>query len=1146
VEDAQALRCLACGRTAGALARFCEGCGAPLAVRCPNCQSEVGPSACFCGSCGHPLDGPQPRASSVTAADPRDYTPAHLAERILRDRATVEGERRTVTVLFADAVGSTPLAERLGEEEMYAFMQGALSRMLDAVHHYEGHVASFTGDGVMAVFGAPIAREESERRAVSAALRLQRSLADYAAEAKERHGLASFFRVGLHTGPVVVGKVSDELAMEFTAIGDTVNLAARMEQIAEPGAVYLTGATHDPIAAYFECEALGIRTVKGKAEAVPVYRAVRERPARTRFEVATERGLAPLVGRRDELELLERHLARVGGGRGQVVFLSGEAGIGKSRLLLELRRRVAGRGMIWLDGHCISYGRQIPYLPLIGVVKRAFGVEETDDEGAILARLAEGSSTWGEAARSTVPYLRYLLSVDPGDARVAGMDPRERRAGILDALRVMILEESAQGPLVVAVEDLHWVDELSRQALTALIDVVPTAPVLLLLTSRPGSAFPLVDRAYVARVALDRLAEKESGDLVRGALGAAALPSELEALVATKAEGNPFYIEEVLRSLLETGVLHRSDGSYSLNLSGGEVRIPGTIQEVILARIDRLEHEARDAIQLASVIGREFTLRLLARISELEARLETALGELKALELIYEKAYFPELAFMFKHALTQDVAYSMLVSERRRVLHQVVAAAVEELYVDRLPEHYEMLAHHYSEAGEWAKAIDYLAKAARKAAAAAANDDALAYYSRALEGCERLGDAALPTVVNLAQRRASLSVAIGRFGDAIGDFDRMLVAAAALGDRRLEGRALAYRGHAELWGHQPERAEATLLSAIAFAGEQELVEIRVLASMVLSYLYVTYNRHREADAHLDFVREHSAELDGFGRALWGLLGPLVELWAGRLDAALELAEKEEEHGAGVTGRRLFHRWNETHIRATKGQYEAALRLLEETLATCERVGDVVIGVRCLNTMGYVYGELQDFTRAMEWNQRGVAAAVAIKAPVPEVEINARLNLAENLLALGRLDEAEEHFRQVEAVVRDPGVRWARWRYAQRFFHSFGEYWLIRGDPVRALALAEECLELAEQSGSRKNIVKGRRLRGQALLANGTLDAAEPDLVAALQLGERWATRPSSGRAMSLSATCGPPRAVPTRPGRLTALRSPSSTQWPPT
>ncbi len=497
--------------------------------------------------------------------------------------------------------------------------------------------------------------------------------------------------------------------------------------------------------------------------------------------------------------MLGGYLEQAKRGQGQVVFISGEAGIGKSRLLLEFRRSILDEAATWLEGHCISYGKNIPYLPIIDILKGNFGVQEADNDAAIIRKVDEGTAPWDEAAQATVPYLKYLLNVDPGDPAVTVMDPLERRAGVFDSLRALLLQESRRRPLVVVVEDLHWVDEMSEEALAALVDVVASAPVLLVLTYRPGYAHSLGERTYYSRLALGHLPPEESVVMAEGVLQVATLPQQLQQLIIGKAEGNPFYIEEVTKSLVESGVLRKTNGSYSVERALEQIRVPDTIQEVILSRIDRLERQAKEAIQLASVIGREFTVRLLNRISHIEVKMDELLAELKSLELIYEKAYFPELSYMFKHALTHDVAYSTLLVERRRALHRVVAAAIEELYADRLPEHYEALAHHYYQGQQWQKALDYLVKAGNKATAAYANQDALDYYARALDVCERLGKPALAVSASVALSRGFVNYTIGGFSGGVADFDRMLMAARSLGDRRLEGMALALRGMQELY-----------------------------------------------------------------------------------------------------------------------------------------------------------------------------------------------------------------------------------------------------------------------------------------------------------------------------------------------------------
>ena len=530
------MECERCGHENRAGAAFCEQCGAALKLTCPHCGADARTEAKFCDSCGKPLE-----AEKVAAGpDPLSYTPAHLADRILEGREAIQGERRTVTVLFTDAAGFTPISERLDEEEVYRLMQGCLQRMMDAVHHFEGTVVQFRGDGVMALFGAPIAHEDSAGRAVAAGLEMQRTLGQYGDELKKRLQIDCRFRVGLNTGPVVVGSISEKLEMDFTALGDTVNLAARMEQSAELGTVYLTANTYRAVADYFDCESVGDLQVKGKRDAVAAYRAVGAKEVRTRLEAAAARGLSPFVGRDQEMATLEGYLKRASDGRGQVVFVAGEAGIGKSRLLLEFRRRAETMGVAWIEGQCVSYGRNIPYLPMVDLLKDAFGIEEQDAEERIIARLDEQTASWNRDAQGTVPFLRLLLNVDAGDDAAKRTDAMGRRAGIYAGLRALVAEESAGQGLVVLVEDVHWIDQESEAALGTLVDFVASLPVLLVLSHRPGVTPGLGERSYYSRLVLDDLPPDESASVAAGVLGSDSLPNDVRDLILNKAEGNPF------------------------------------------------------------------------------------------------------------------------------------------------------------------------------------------------------------------------------------------------------------------------------------------------------------------------------------------------------------------------------------------------------------------------------------------------------------------------------------------------------------------------------------------------------------------------------------------------------------------------------
>jgi class 3 adenylate cyclase/tetratricopeptide (TPR) repeat protein len=1065
--------CGACGRENREGAAFCDACGASLAPRCPKCDAQVRADARFCDACGTSLAAePQP--------DLRARTPAHLARKILEERGRIEGERRTVTVLFADAKGFTPMSERMDEEKVYAFVQGCVERMVGSVHRYEGTVTQFTGDGIVALFGAPIAHEDSARRAVAAALDIQHALHDYI----QAEDIDTAFRIGLNTGPVVVGRVSDDLTMDYTAIGDTVNLAARMEQMAEPGTVFITQSTYEQVADYIDCGDLGLRDVKGKSEPVHIYEAVRERDVRSRMDASVARGLSPFVGRDRDIDVLKGLWKESLAGRGQIVMISGEPGIGKSRLLLEFHRAL-DEDVIWREAHCVTYGEEIPYLPVIELVKNGFGITDADDEGTMIGKVDADTAIWSPEAQKTAPYLKFLLQVDPGDAAIEQMDPMERRAGILDALRALILERSRVAPRVVVIEDLHWADDQSEEAFRVCADAVVSSRVLMILTFRPGYMHPSADLPNAHRVVLGNLDADARSELAGATLSASHLPADLIDGVTRKAEGNPLFIEEVTKALA-SGVADPD-------------AVPNSLQDVILARIDRLEHQAREALQLASVIGREFTLRLLDQISDLKAELQGVLGDLKMLELIYEKTFFPELAYMFKHALTHDVAYSTLLLERRKALHHIVASAIEELYPERLVEHYETLAYHYERAENWPHALEYLTRSAEKAANAYAIKDAIRFYERARTISERLGDHA--AVAMHAYRSGLLNISVFAIAEALADLERMLVASRSAEDDHLVSLALAGRSVAEFFAHEFEAGEASGKAALEL-GSDGFDDTRFIANLSLAGIYIVTGRLDEGFSTYEEGRRFlSDDREPLLVSLTGEFDVLLRNWKGDYPGAIAMFEHwVARYGGLSTLASVPTAWAGCVALGGAGDYDRALDVAREAISVSERTQAFPdFRARALNTTGWILGEIEDHEQALEWNTRGWEAALEIGAADPEFENNALLNMGDNLAALGDLDRAEERYRQVERIVQNPAPadRWMMWRYSQHLFHSLGELHLMRGDPVTALAYADRCLEGASETEAVKNVVKAKRLRGQALAALGEVDRAGAELNAAL-------------------------------------------------
>jgi len=1056
-----------------------------------------------------------PRFSS-----PESYTPKYLAERILTSKSTLEGERKQVTVLFVDVSGFTSLSARLDPEDVHRVMQRGFELMLAEVHRFEGTVNQFLGDGIMALFGAPIAHEDHTQRAVHAALGIRRALEAYRAELQRQRGIEFQARLGLNTGLVVVGSIGNDLRMDYTAVGDTTNVAARMQQAANPGRILVSEATHRLVSGYFHTRPMGALTLKGKAEPVRAWEIITARADRTRIDVSEERGLTAYVGRGHELDVLRECFERARSGQGQVVFVVGEPGIGKSRLLYEFRRRL-GDEATWLEGRCISFGQSMPLHPVIDMLKRTFRIEEGDVPEEIGRKIDTAVLQLGEDLRPLLPYLKYLLSIDPGDEQVAGMDPQARRGEIFDALRRLLVRASEIRPQVFVLEDVHWMDKATEECLQFVIDSIPTSRVLQILTYRTGWRHPFGEHTYHTRLALGTLSNTDSVGMTHALLTTTELPPDLQALIIRKAEGNPFFIEEVVKSLHEVGALRREGERYVLTRTLEGVVIPDTIQGLIMARIDRLAEAPKKTLQLASVIGREFTRRLLDRIAEMRDRTEDFLRELKAIELIYEKSLFPELAYMFKHALTHEVTYGSLLVQRRRELHHTIARAVEELYTDRLAEHYEVLAYHFYRAEEWAKALEYLLKAAQKASQAFANREAAALYEQAVEAIAHLATGADPrTHLAVHQARLGIYTALSEFDRAVGAGEEALALTRQIGDRAAEAQTLAGLGWAATWGHRFVAALEYADHALEVGREAGTLAPVATSHMAIGTVMIVTGKLPEGREHLDqalAIGQRAGDVSAQAISLMDL--GFIHNWAGEYREAVELLSQ------GVRLARQAHQvfplviglWESALPLIGKGDYDEARTSLEEGLVVCEKAGEQVMALRIANTLGWLWMECGDLARAAEFSSR--AADGARKRGDSETIANPELNLGDIFIAKGDLVLAAELLEGVQTIVESPTTsEWALWRYSTHLFASLADLALARGDLAAAATLADRCLQSATRTQSRKYVVRGCRVRGQIALAERRWDDAERVLKEALGVArfirnptQLWRTHVDLGR-----------------------------------
>ena len=732
------MKCPQCQHENRTGAKFCEECGAPQVRTCANCGGELSPTAKFCPECAHPAGQVAP-PKPQRFGPPKVYTPKHLVEKILTSKAALEGERKQVTILFADLKGSLELLADRDPEQARHLLDPVLERMMEAVHRYEGTVNQLMGDGLMAIFGAPLAHEDHGVRACYAALDMQAAIRRYAEEVWRTHGVRVQIRVGLNSGEVVVRAIGSDLHMDYSAIGQTTHLAARMEQLATPGTVLLTADTLKLAEGYVVVKPLGPVPVQGLDVALEVYELVGTRPLRSRLQAAAARGLTRFVGRETELEHLRQALGRAAGGHGQVLGIVGEPGVGKSRLVWEVTHSHRIHGWQVLQAGSASYGKATSYLPVIDLLKSYFAIEGPDGPRAVREKVTGKLLTLDRALEDSLPALFSLLEVPIDDPRWQVLDPPQRRRMTLDAVKHLLLRESQVQPLLVVFEDLHWIDSETQALLDSLIESVPAARLLLLVNYRPEYQHTWGSRTYYTQLRMDPLPPKSAEELLGALLGSDVGLEPLKRVLIAKTEGNPFFLEESVRALVETGSLLGERGAYRPARPMPTIQVPATVQAVLSARIDRLPPEDKAILQTASVIGKDVPFVLLLAISEqAEEDLHTAIGRLQAAEFLYETGIFPELEYTFKHALTHEVTYGGLLYDRRRTFHGQIVATIERLYPDRLTQHIEKLAHHALKGEVWEKAVVYLYQAGAKAYARSAHHEAVTYFEQALAALPHL------------------------------------------------------------------------------------------------------------------------------------------------------------------------------------------------------------------------------------------------------------------------------------------------------------------------------------------------------------------------------------------------------------------------
>ncbi len=1010
---------------------------------------------------------PAARAAAAAAAEePRPRVPSW--------------ERKPVAVLAIDAV--LPDAP-----EPWTVARRWETIVAERVAGFGGTFLVRSPSRTTVLFGIPRALEQLPERAVQAALAIQRAIED---------GARAELRMAVHLGAVDVD-ANASVATDVLPVGDALALPERLLGHAAAGEVLVSAPIVRRVGHVCELRARELRI--GESETLHAAVVVGRRP-RPGVLVPSEEGR--FVGRARELEQLRECFDAAAAGNGQVAFVVGDAGIGKSRLLAELRHGLAGTRHLWVEGRCASYATTAAFVPLVDALRRLVGIDDRDDEPSARAKVDRALAPLGPELAWTVPFVRQVLALDPGDAAVSALDSASRRSETFRALKTLALRVAEARPLVVVVEDLHWIDRATEECLAFIADALPGKRALLIASHRPGYRHPFGDRSYHVRVTLRALSANETSAITRSLLGDADVPAEVRALIAAKAEGNPFFVEELTRSLLEDGTLRRENGRVELTRDVADVAVPGTIQDVLAARLDRLADDARHAIQVASVIGREFALRLLERITEAGERVRTHVDELRALELIYEKATHPELAYMFKHALTHDVAYESVLRDRRRALHRTIGLAIEELYADRLAEFYETLAHHFDRAEEWDRALAYHERAAEKAAESFANRAVIAHARQALAIADRLGDA-VPD-----DRRRALEERLGLATFYVNEFVASGEAFGRAADRSADpatrGMNLFASGFSHFWGSAYDRARAAGDAAAKVAARHGLPVVAALAQFLDAFDCAVTGGDVDREERVMHVALQACERSGEEAAIGLIHFALAQHaeWTGSYRDAIRFADR-----AIAAGRKLrlphlviWTGWFLGKATCCLGDYATAIRQLTEAYEVCDRIGDRAWKSRLLNTLGWCFAEIGDPERARGYNER--AAALARDIGDAEIICNSEINLAANHLTLGDVDRAVGYLDPIRARLERPGDPWMRWRYRLHALDAAGRVALVRRDPERAVALADDEADAARRHRAPKLEARALLLRGDALLAADRRDDARAALAAASAIAER--------------------------------------------
>jgi predicted ATPase/class 3 adenylate cyclase len=979
-------------------------------VSCPSCGRENPGGARFCNECGRALEA---APAHPPAPEPRAYTPQHLTERILTHRSALEGERKQVTVLFADVKGSMELAEAVDPEEWHEILNQFFQILAEGVHRFEGTINQYTGDGIMALFGAPIAHEDHAHRACYSALHIREALREYADGLRRTRGLNFSVRMGLNSGEVIVGKIGDDLRMDYTAQGHTVGLAHRIEQLTPAENAYLSDHTARLVTGFFEVRDLGEFDLKGVRAPIRVWELSGVGPSRTRLDVSEARGFSRFVGREAEMASLDAALSDALRGDGRAVGVVGAAGLGKSRLCLEFVEHCLEQGVSVYKAHSPSHGVTIPFLAVRELLRGLFAIADADSDEDARKKIAGTLVLLGDAAPEQLPYVFDFLGVgDPEDPPPA-IDPDTRKRELFEFLRRLVRAKSVRGTSVLLFDDVHWIDSGSDEALTELVDAVRDTRTLLLVNHRPEYEAGWVEAPWVRSLALEPLGREAIEALLDDLLGRDPTLAAVRARIVERAGGNPFFTEEGVQSLVESEALEGARGAYRASRAVEQLEIPASVQPILAARVDRLGDREKRLLQIASVIGKRFREPLLKQIAELsDSDFAGALMTLQDGEFLRVETLFPEVEYAFKNPLTQEVAYDSQLAAVREQIHAAVARAIEQLDKEKLEERSALLAHHWEAAGNALEAARWNLRAV---AWLTGND--LESTLRHLEKAHSLA-ARAPEGAEAARLRMSACVQLVSFSDQTLDdldeiFEEGLALAVELDDVEAQLSLLVIGAIRAQQLGDFERHEQLIREGQRIAPPGDL-----RCRFVLGF-QAGLSRSKRGDALgalealdevadlVDAARQLADDLVARG----AYLGYYINR-ASMLTRVGRLAEAEQVAHAALALSREYRAANweadslgiSSFIARSRGDVGEAQRAAREMLEVAARIGSPLWTSIATLTSGWVHALAGDWSAAIEALELGLAVAREAGVPI-DPEGLALSTLSHAYLEVGDLERA---------------------------------------------------------------------------------------------------------------------------------------------